>query len=276
MPEMKIHEIKMPEIRMPELGVNPEAVKILDEGSLSAITGMLSVARPIANDCKVAKPAVAIAPAVAKLITEEKADQPKGALLDLSGILDQVPKGEAPSEQESDTALPPEVQDILKGRADEEGVTEQDVNPDELAMGIELEQEHTGDEAVAKKIAMDHLAEIPDYYTRLKAMEQEAKEELADQDKGKDQDDDQDEDEDDDKDEPKGKRKGKIPPQFLKGKKGAPDQFKKQDKNEAIEEEQEFPVTKAFLANQLSALVFRKQAVIRLVDFLQWEIKYIL
>lgn len=49
------------------------------------------------------------------------------------------------------------------------------VDSNELAMGIEMEKEHTDDEAIAKKIALDHLAEIPDYYTRLKKMEQGAK-----------------------------------------------------------------------------------------------------
>jgi hypothetical protein len=41
-------------------------------------------------------------------------------------------------------------------------------------MGIEIEKEHTTDEALAKEIAMDHLKEIPDYYTRLKKMEDKA------------------------------------------------------------------------------------------------------
>ncbi len=41
----------------------------------------------------------------------------------------------------------------------------------ELAAGIAVEQEHTDDPALAREIAMDHLAEIPDYYTRLAAME---------------------------------------------------------------------------------------------------------
>jgi hypothetical protein len=49
-----------------------------------------------------------------------------------------------------------------------------DFDPNELAMGIEVEKEHTHDEALAKEIAMDHLKEIPDYYTRLKKMEDEA------------------------------------------------------------------------------------------------------
>jgi hypothetical protein len=44
----------------------------------------------------------------------------------------------------------------------------------ELAMGVEVEMEHTTIPSIAKKIAQDHLVEIPDYYTRLKRMEEEA------------------------------------------------------------------------------------------------------
>ena len=46
------------------------------------------------------------------------------------------------------------------------------VNQNELQMGIEVEYEHSPDQSVAKKIALDHLAELPDYYTRLKVMEE--------------------------------------------------------------------------------------------------------
>lgn len=44
----------------------------------------------------------------------------------------------------------------------------------ELKMGVEVELEHTKDKAVAKDIAMDHLAEMPDYYTRLNKLEDTA------------------------------------------------------------------------------------------------------
>jgi len=42
------------------------------------------------------------------------------------------------------------------------------INPDELRMGIKVELEHTDDLDKAKKIALDHLAENPYYYTALK------------------------------------------------------------------------------------------------------------
>ena len=59
----------------------------------------------------------------------------------------------------------------------EEDLEAKDVDPDELAMGIQVEYEHTDNKDLARKIALDHLAEIPDYYTRLKKMENQAKKE---------------------------------------------------------------------------------------------------
>jgi hypothetical protein len=63
----------------------------------------------------------------------------------------------------------------LSGMADKKNFKEEDADPNELAMGLKIEQEHTSDPTIAKKIALDHLSEIPDYYTRLKKMEDEAK-----------------------------------------------------------------------------------------------------
>ena len=48
------------------------------------------------------------------------------------------------------------------------GATE--VDADELKMGIKVEMEHTSDTEVAKKIALDHLAEDPKYYSKLKTL----------------------------------------------------------------------------------------------------------
>ncbi len=41
----------------------------------------------------------------------------------------------------------------------------------QLSKGIKVEKEHTSDEATAREIALDHLAELPDYYDRLKKVE---------------------------------------------------------------------------------------------------------
>jgi len=65
-------------------------------------------------------------------------------------------------------------------KAKEEGVTEKDVDPKQLEMGIEVELEHTDSREKAKTIALDHLAEHEnsDYYTRLKNMEKDMESEL--------------------------------------------------------------------------------------------------
>ena len=41
----------------------------------------------------------------------------------------------------------------------------------QLDKGMKVEMEHTKDKETAKKIAMDHLYEVPDYYDRLKKVE---------------------------------------------------------------------------------------------------------
>ncbi len=60
---------------------------------------------------------------------------------------------------------------------------------EQFRMGLEVELEHglidpvtnvTGDDLImTAKIALAHLKEIPDYYTRLKKMETEAEKELS-------------------------------------------------------------------------------------------------
>lgn len=65
----------------------------------------------------------------------------------------------------------------MTGYADKNGTTEKDVDAQQLDMGIKIEMEHTNDPDVAKQIALDHLTEIPDYYTRLERLEEEAKRE---------------------------------------------------------------------------------------------------
>jgi len=44
----------------------------------------------------------------------------------------------------------------------------------QLIRGMEVEMEHTSCPIISMKISMDHLAELPDYYTRLDNMEREA------------------------------------------------------------------------------------------------------
>ena len=44
----------------------------------------------------------------------------------------------------------------------------------ELEKGTKIELEHTDNESLAHEIALDHLTEFPDYYTRLTTMEKKA------------------------------------------------------------------------------------------------------
>ena len=63
---------------------------------------------------------------------------------------------------------------LKSGRAEKVGLKAKDVDKKELKMGIRVEKEHTDNANVAKDISLDHLAEIKDYYTRLKTMEKSA------------------------------------------------------------------------------------------------------
>jgi len=69
---------------------------------------------------------------------------------------------------------------LVGGLSVQKGIASSAVNATELKMGAKVEKEHTTDEETAIRIATDHLAEIPDYYTRLKKMEDDAKKEKKD------------------------------------------------------------------------------------------------
>jgi len=71
---------------------------------------------------------------------------------------------------------------IKNGKFVETKTKEEDVDTKELEMGILVEYEHSGGKTelakqIARRISLDHLSEIPDYYTRLKEMEDTAKKE---------------------------------------------------------------------------------------------------
>ena len=61
-------------------------------------------------------------------------------------------------------------QSLLYRRKDKRDIK---VDAKELEMGIEHELEHTKDKGIAEVIAKDHLAEVPNYYTLLKGIEDE-------------------------------------------------------------------------------------------------------
>ena len=67
------------------------------------------------------------------------------------------------------------IRKAMKGKAAKEGKTSADVDQKQLAKGIKVEKEHTQNRELAKRISVDHLVELPDYYTRLDKMESQAK-----------------------------------------------------------------------------------------------------
>lgn len=58
---------------------------------------------------------------------------------------------------------------IKGGMADNKSPKNYD--PEQLAMGIKVEMEHTNDKKLAQEIAQDHLEEDPKYYSKLKKVE---------------------------------------------------------------------------------------------------------
>jgi len=59
---------------------------------------------------------------------------------------------------------------LVKGGVGDYAVPE-NVDPTELAIGVQTEMEHTNDVKIAKEIALDHLSEDPYYYDKLKFIE---------------------------------------------------------------------------------------------------------
>lgn len=60
---------------------------------------------------------------------------------------------------------------MSNGLASEKGITEKDVDSKQLKKGIKIEQEHTKNTDLSRKITLDHLAEIPNYYDLLEKIE---------------------------------------------------------------------------------------------------------
>jgi len=81
--------------------------------------------------------------------------------------------------------------DEAKGIGDVLGVDWNQVDLEQFRMGLQVELEHgtrdpetnvtDDDRSLTAKIALAHLNEFPDYYTRLAKMESEAEKSLAEQ-----------------------------------------------------------------------------------------------
>lgn len=64
---------------------------------------------------------------------------------------------------------------VYGGKFADSDLSVSDIDSAELSRGEEIETEHTSNKFIARRIALDHLVEIKDYYTRLDKMESEAK-----------------------------------------------------------------------------------------------------
>jgi len=63
------------------------------------------------------------------------------------------------------------MQIMTEGKSNEEGVTENDFDREQILKGIKVELEHTKCPKIAEKIVLDHLVESPVYYDYLEEME---------------------------------------------------------------------------------------------------------
>lgn len=93
-------------------------------------------------------------PIVKKTNTKFKSDLNKGKVRDIKVESEKIEGGKA--EKMNPKLL-----------AKKHGVDVDKINK-EIEVGTKIEMEHTKDESMAKEIAMDHIAEFPDYYTNKK------------------------------------------------------------------------------------------------------------
>jgi hypothetical protein len=63
---------------------------------------------------------------------------------------------------------------MREGKSNEKGAPKQ-YGTKQMVMGAKVEREHTKCPVIARKIARDHLAEFPRYYTALAKMEKKLK-----------------------------------------------------------------------------------------------------
>lgn len=82
--------------------------------------------------------------------------------------LDDEDEDESSDEDETEEAGETDETSLPVGKHND--MSDDEFDADQLAMGIDVEMEHTDDPEIAKAIAKDHLAELSDYYTRLADM----------------------------------------------------------------------------------------------------------
>lgn len=81
------------------------------------------------------------------------------------------------SQEQLQTRINTILTSLLKRIGRHGDVPDNKFDSEQLKMGLEIEKEHTDDPFVAEMIVKDHLSELRNYYTLLKQMETNAKEE---------------------------------------------------------------------------------------------------
>lgn len=92
----------------------------------------------------------------------------KDGVLDLKRVTDKFYEFITDGHEEQGASAGMSIEDIAK----KHGVPVEDIEG-QIVKGMSVETEHTDNPEEAKKIAMDHLVEMPDYYDRLIKMESE-------------------------------------------------------------------------------------------------------
>ena len=85
---------------------------------------------------------------------------------EILALLDKIEQEKAGEEAIMSQYDPMEEDQLTEGKGKD--LNPNQIHPSELRMGIKVEMEHTDDPKKAEKIALDHLAENPYYYTALK------------------------------------------------------------------------------------------------------------
>jgi hypothetical protein len=151
------------------LGVNPDQWQTIEDAVYAAaLAGKLGDGTP--SD----ETAAQVQGMVAELAAVQAAPTPAP---DASAAEPAAPES---GEVEGDIAVEPDLssEDGIDAELEkmseldvEPDVKEDDVDPEALAAGIEVELEHTDDAEAAKRIALTHLGERPDYYEQLAKLE---------------------------------------------------------------------------------------------------------
>jgi hypothetical protein len=103
-----------------------------------------------------------------KVLPKEEFEQEETSDDEIDAILKQIEDEKYGERATKSDVLDEPLEEINEAKYKKPELHPNQIHPGELRMGIRVEMEHTDDVDKAKKIALDHLAENPFYYTALK------------------------------------------------------------------------------------------------------------